>query len=74
MTTVTDYKLCRQCGYELADYELDCSTSEESVDCRKCGHSAALQRMQEADGKVNWISMSRRSTEAFGAYVAPISG
>jgi hypothetical protein len=74
MTIVTDYKLCRQCGFERADYELDCATSEESVDCRMCCHSAALQRMQEADGKANWISMSRRSTEVFGASVAPIFG
>jgi hypothetical protein len=64
MTTVTDYKQCRQCGFERADYELDCWTSEESVDCRMCGHSEAVERVEDADGKVTW---KHTVTEGSGA-------
>ena len=64
MTTVTDYKQCRQCGFERADYELDCWTSEESVDCRMCSHSEAVERVEDADGKVTW---KHTVTEGSGA-------
>ena len=61
MTIVTDYKQCRQCGFERADYELDCSTSEERVDCRKCGHSEAMARVED-DGKVTWKHVVREGS------------
>ncbi len=69
MTVITDYERCRRCGYERADYEFDCSTSEESIDCGRCGHSAALQRMQEADGKVSWIQSVTEGAGALGYQV-----
>jgi hypothetical protein len=64
MTIMTDYKQCRRCGFERADYELDCSTSEESVDCRICGHREAVERVEDAEGKVTW---KHTVTEGSGA-------
>ncbi len=64
MTIVTDYKPCRRCGFESADYELDCSTSEESVDCRMCGYSEAVERIEDTDGTVKW---KHTVTEGSGA-------
>ena len=54
MSTVSDYKQCLQCGFECADCELDCRTNEESLGCRMCGYSVALERVEDGDGKVTW--------------------
>lgn len=64
MTIVTEYKQCRQCGFQYADYELDCWTNEESVDCRMCGNGEAVERVEDGDGKVTW---KHTVTEGSGA-------
>src|SRR5664279_692363 len=53
MTLVTDYTICMQCGFAKADYEFDCDTSEAAVDCRMCGHSDVVERI-DTDGFVEW--------------------
>ena len=54
MTLVSDFTKCPQCGFAGADYQFDCDTDEAAIDCRMCGHSEVVERVEDADGKVTW--------------------
>ncbi len=51
MSTLMDYIQCPQCGYEQADTEFDCRTTEERTNCRKCGFSEYVDREADSEGK-----------------------
>lgn len=51
MTSVNEYRECPQCGGQ-ADFDLDCGTNEKTLDCYKCGYSAAS--VQDNQGGDKW--------------------
>jgi hypothetical protein len=64
MSTMSGYEKCQQCGYECADFELNCRTQESSLGCRMCGYTEALERREVGDGK---ITMKHTVREGSGA-------
>jgi len=55
MTTMMSDQKCKQCGYELGDFELNCHTSEWNFDCRRCGHGESSDWITAADGtRIGW--------------------
>lgn len=51
MSSVLDFTRCPQCGYEQADTEFDCRTSEQSTNCRRCGFSEYVEWEKDNEGK-----------------------
>ena len=64
MSSITDYRECKQCGCEEAYFDLDCRTDEISVSCPMCGYSAACKRSVDSEGKITW---SNSEQQGFGA-------
>ena len=54
MSSVSDYVKCKQCGFESAYYDFNCSSNEWDVSCGKCGYYAAAERHEDSDGNVTW--------------------
>jgi hypothetical protein len=50
---MTDYKICPQCGDDCAVIDLHCDSGESTLDCRSCGHSDTVERI-DTDGVVEW--------------------
>ncbi|MFI5117164.1 MAG: hypothetical protein ACHP8B_10760 [Terriglobales bacterium] len=51
MSTVSDVVKCPQCGYEKADYEFNCRTSEDVTMCRSCGYYECWDAKYDEDGE-----------------------
>ena len=54
MSYVLDYMKCPQCGYEIADTEFNCRTSEQSLTCRKCGYCESTDAKWEGENLVGY--------------------
>ena len=55
MLTVTDYKECKQCGYEFGVSEFNCRTCEWNFDCLRCGYTESQQWVTDDDGtRIGW--------------------
>ena len=55
MSTVTDHKNCKQCGYELGVFELDCHTCEWEFDCLRCGYRESQEWVTaEEKSRIGW--------------------
>jgi len=55
MLTVTDYKECKQCGYEFGVSEFNCRTCEWNFDCLRCGYMESQQWVTDDDGtRIGW--------------------
>jgi hypothetical protein len=55
MSSVLDYKKCKQCSYEQGYYDFDCSTSEWELDCPRCGHGESFSWITDKLGnRVGW--------------------
>lgn len=63
MPTILDYRQCPQCGYEKADAEFACHTSEERTDCRRCGYRESYEA--EWDGE-NLVGYTHNMKEGAG--------
>jgi sarcosine oxidase delta subunit len=64
MSYVLDCMKCPQCGYEEADSEFNCRTSEQSVRCRKCGYSESTDAKWEGESLVGY---THQVTQGAGA-------
>jgi hypothetical protein len=51
MSTVSDQMKCPQCGYEEADHEFDCRTSEEETLCTRCGYRESWESKLDDKGQ-----------------------
>lgn len=55
MSSITDYKKCKQCGYEFGVFDLDCHTGEWEFDCLRCGCTESQQWLTAGDGtRIGW--------------------
>jgi hypothetical protein len=55
MSTATDYKKCKQCGYEFGVYEFNCRTCEWEFDCMRCGYKESQAWIIGEDGtRIGW--------------------
>jgi hypothetical protein len=55
MSTATDYKKCKQCGYEFGVHEFNCRTCEWNFDCLRCGHTESQRWITDNDGtRIGW--------------------
>jgi rubredoxin len=54
MSSVLDYQQCPQCKFEQADFEYNCRTFEEYLQCRRCGYSESLDREEDSEGKATY--------------------
>ena len=54
MSSVLDYRHCPQCKFEQADFEFNCRTSEEYLQCRMCGYCEYVDRETDSEGKVSF--------------------
>ena len=54
MSSVLDYQQCPQCKLEQADFEYNCRTFEEYLQCRRCGYSEVVIREGNSEGKVTY--------------------
>lgn len=55
---------CTQCGYDEAETEFNCRTSEESVQCRKCGYCESTDAKWEGE---NLVGYTHQVTQGAGA-------
>ena len=55
MSSITDYKKCKQCGYELGVFDLDCHTGEWQFDCVRCGYKESQEWVTAEDKtRIGW--------------------
>ncbi|SPE25288.1 hypothetical protein SBA5_490063 [Candidatus Sulfotelmatomonas gaucii] len=54
MSSVLDYRKCPQCKFEQADFEYNCRTFEEYLQCRMCGYCEVVDREIDNEGKVTY--------------------
>lgn len=55
MSSITDCKKCKQCGYEFGVFDLDCRTGEWEFDCLRCGYRKSQQWITAGDGtRIGW--------------------
>ena len=55
MSTATDYKKCKQCGYEFGVHEFNCRTCEWEFDCMRCGYKESQAWIIGEDGtRIGW--------------------
>jgi len=66
MSSVTDCKRCKQCGYEYGIFDLDCQSNESEFCCRRCGYCESSVMITDDEGDcTGW----RRDTHhGYGAY------
>jgi len=55
MSTASDYKDCKQCGYEFGVHEFNCRTCEWEFDCMRCGYTESQRWITDDDGtRIGW--------------------
>jgi hypothetical protein len=73
MSSVLDYKKCKQCSYEQGYYDFDCSTSEWEFDCPRCGHGESLAWITDKLG--HHLGWKHEALDSYGAvWATPAKG
>jgi transposase-like protein len=65
MSSVQDYVICPQCGYQCANHEFGCRMNEESFTCRSCGYHEHWDATTDEDG--SFSGFKREATRGAGA-------